>query len=160
MQYMHPAGSDTPTWPGTASANTPPANQPAYYPPAGPARPVQSAQPGYVAPQPPARPYNSGLSPSSRLLHALGLAVALLLAVAEGLLAIRIVLLLLAANPTAIFSSYIYVWTAPLVAPFQGVFPNVSFTTHVFDVTALLALVVYAIAARLLEAVVRTLERV
>lgn len=87
--------------------------------------------------------------------------ISLALGIVETVLLVRIVLLLLAANPTAEFSSLIYGWTAPLVAPFQGVFPNVVGSQgFVVDAAAILAMIVYAILARVVEAVVGLLSRV
>src|SRR4051812_28206005 len=42
----------------------------------------------------------------------------------EGLIAIRLILKALGANSTAGFSEFIYGITAPLVAPFSGLFSN------------------------------------
>jgi uncharacterized protein YggT (Ycf19 family) len=104
-------------------------------------------------------PRNSFLS-VSRVTRSVAQLIALALGIIEALLLVRIVLLLLAANPDAPFSSLIYGWTAPLVAPFQGVFPNaVSGQGITIDVAAILAMIVYAILARLVEAVVGLLAR-
>src|SRR5260221_9483723 len=62
----------------------------------------------------------------SRGLYGVAQLVSLALVIVEGLLIVRIALLLLAANPDAGFSSWIYGFTAPLVAPFQGVFPSIG----------------------------------
>jgi uncharacterized protein YggT (Ycf19 family) len=86
--------------------------------------------------------------------------IGLALGIVEALLLVRIVLLLLAANPDAAFSSWIYGWTAPLVAPFQGVFPNAAGSQGtVLDVAAILAMIVYALLARVVEAAIRILAR-
>jgi len=95
-----------------------------------------------------------------RLLRAIAQLIGLALGVVETLLLIRIILLLLSANPDAPFSNWIYDWTAPLVAPFQGVFPNAAGNQGVIlDVGAILAMIVYALLARLLEAALRVLAR-
>lgn len=97
----------------------------------------------------------------SRSLYGLAQLVGLAVGIVEALLLVRIVLLFLAANPDAGFSSWVYSLTAPLVVPFQGVFPDVAGSQgHVVDVAAILAIVVYAIAARLVEAIIRGLARI
>lgn len=84
----------------------------------------------------------------------------LLLGLIETLLAIRVVLMVLAANPGAGFSSFIYGLTAPLVAPFEGVFPNAASTQgNVLDVAALLAMIVYALVAWGILTMARIIER-
>ena len=75
-----------------------------------------------------------------------------------GLL-LRIVLLLLAANPTAGFSSWVYGLTAPLVAPFAGVFPDLAILGGVLDAPAILALIVYGMAGRIVESILHLLAR-
>lgn len=81
---------------------------------------------------------------------AFGLAwiVYVLLGVAVALIAIRVILKALAANPGAQFTGFVYTVTDPLVWPFQGIF-----TTHaasngsVFEFSSLVAIVVYALLA-------------
>ena len=63
------------------------------------------------------------------------------------LLVFRIILELLAANPNAGFSNLIYTITAPLVAPFQGVFPTPQSHGSILDLAAVLAIIVYALLA-------------
>lgn len=108
----------------------------------------------------PYRTRRNGTLSVSRLTGAFVQFIALALGIVEMLLIIRIVLLLLAANPDATFSTLIYGWTTPLVAPFQGVFPNaVGSQGSVIDVAAILAMIVYALLARLAEAAVRIVTR-
>jgi hypothetical protein len=71
--------------------------------------------------------------------------VYVLFGILEGLIAIRLVLKLLAANPDAGFSAFIYAITDPFVAPFQGVFGTPVVHGSVFEFTALLAIIVYAL---------------
>lgn len=78
----------------------------------------------------------------------------LVLAILEVLLAIRLVLKLLAANPDAGFSALIYGITAPFVAPFQGVFGNPSAQGNVLDVATVLAMIVYALLAWIIVRVI------
>ncbi len=96
----------------------------------------------------------------SRTLYGVAQLIGLAVGLVEALLLVRIVLLFLAANPDAGFSSWIYNVSTPLVAPFQGVFPNVVGSQgNVIDAAAILAMVVYAITARLVEAIIRGLAR-
>lgn len=80
----------------------------------------------------------------------------LVLAVTEGLIAIRFVLKLLAANPEAGFARFTYGVTGPLVAPFTGLLGNPGTTTgNQFEVTSLAAMAIYALAGWLLTRIVR-----
>jgi YggT family protein len=80
----------------------------------------------------------------------------IVLAVVDGLIAIRFVLKLLAANPQAGFAQLIYGLTAPLVAPFAGLLGNPATSTgNQFEVTSLAAMAVYALVAWLLTRIVR-----
>jgi YggT family protein len=80
----------------------------------------------------------------------------LVLAIIDGLIAIRFVLKLLAANPQAGFARLIDGGTAPLVAPFVGLLGNpASSAGNQFEVTSLAAMAVYALAAWLLTRIAR-----
>ncbi len=80
----------------------------------------------------------------------------IVLAVVDGLIAIRFVLKLLAANPEAGFARLVYGVTAPLVAPFSGLLANpASSSGNQFEVTSLAAMAVYALAAWLLVRIAR-----
>jgi hypothetical protein len=65
----------------------------------------------------------------------------------EALLAFRFVLKLLAANPAAGFSSFIYNVSYPLAAPFLNVFHATKVEGSVFEWTTLLAMLVYWLIA-------------
>jgi len=79
----------------------------------------------------------------------------LVLAIVEVAVAIRFVLKLLAANPDAGFSRFVYGLTGPLLAPFNGLLGNPSASGgNLFEVTSLVAMAVYALAAWLLVKVV------
>ncbi len=69
------------------------------------------------------------------------------------LLAIRMVLLLLSANLTP-FTNFIYDITAPLVAPFSGMFPAPVVEGAYFDTASIVAMIVYAIVAWAITALV------
>jgi uncharacterized protein YggT (Ycf19 family) len=65
----------------------------------------------------------------------------------EGLIAIRLILKALGANPSAGFSEFIYGITAPLVAPFVGLFTNPSYQGTVLELSSIVALIVYTLLA-------------
>ncbi len=82
-------------------------------------------------------------------------AIYLVLGVVEGLIAIRFVLKLLAANPDAGFAAFVYGLTAPLLAPFNGLLNNPGGGSgSLFEVTSLVAMAVYALVAWLLARIV------
>lgn len=66
-----------------------------------------------------------------------------ILMVIEAILLLRFVLKLLAANPNAGFTDFIYSVSAIFVAPFQAVFRNAAVQGSVFEWTTLLAMVIY-----------------
>lgn len=69
------------------------------------------------------------------------------LGILEALLAFRFVLHLLAANPNAGFTNFIYAITYPFVAPFQAVFGATKVAGSVFEWTTILAMFVYWLVA-------------
>jgi len=71
----------------------------------------------------------------------------LILGIVEALLIIRVILKLLAANPAAGFVQFVYGVTAPLVAPFQGIFPTPASARSVLELSSLVAIAVYALIA-------------
>jgi hypothetical protein len=72
----------------------------------------------------------------------------------EGLILIRFVLKALGANPSAGFAEFIYGMSAPLVAPFVGLFGNPVSQGSVLELHSIIALVVYALAAWLIARLV------
>lgn len=72
----------------------------------------------------------------------------------EVLIGLRFLFRLTGANPASGFVDWIYDWSTPLITPFAGIFgqeatvtgPGVV-TQSVFDWTALIALIVYALIA-------------
>ena len=75
-------------------------------------------------------------------------AIYLLFGLIEALLIIRFVLKALAANAEAGFAQLIYAVTAPLVAPFMGLFGTPqSATGAVLELHTLIAIVIYALVA-------------
>lgn len=80
-------------------------------------------------------------------LYRVGQLIWLVVGIVEGLIAIRFALRLFGANPNAGFAQLIYGLTAPLVAPFVGLFGTPSFEGSAFEFTSLVAMVVYALLA-------------
>jgi uncharacterized protein YggT (Ycf19 family) len=74
-----------------------------------------------------------------------GQIIYLILGILETFLVIRFVLKLLAANPVASFTSFIYALTEPFVMPFEGVFPTPQTQGTALDLAAVLAMIVYAL---------------
>ncbi|HVB78029.1 MAG TPA: YggT family protein [Candidatus Nitrosotalea sp.] len=72
--------------------------------------------------------------------------VYLIFALIEGLIAIRVVMKLLAADPAAAFARAIYGLTQPLVEPFKGLFQNpIVAGVGRIEVNSLFAIVIYAL---------------
>lgn len=63
------------------------------------------------------------------------------------IIALRFVLLLLGANREAGFTDFIYSLSAPFVAPFVGIFGEPAYGTVVFEISSLLAIVIYLLIA-------------
>lgn len=64
--------------------------------------------------------------------------------VIEILIALRILLKLIAANPDSGFTQFIYGVTGPFVAPFRNIVGEPSTTTgNVFEISSVLAIIVY-----------------
>lgn len=61
----------------------------------------------------------------------------------NAIIALRFVLLLLGANRSAGFTDFIYSVSAPFVAPFVGIFGEPVYGQSVFEVSSLLAIVIY-----------------
>ncbi len=91
-------------------------------------------------------PYAARVRTASRVVQL----IYLVFGVIEALIAIRIVLHALGANPDAGFAQLIYGLTAPLVAPFAGLFGNPQANGNVLELQSIVALVVYALVAWLL----------
>lgn len=87
------------------------------------------------------------INESSRSLYRGAQAVWYALSIVEGLLAIRLVLKLLQANPGAFFTDFVYAVSDVLVFPFVAVFQNTSLAASVFEWTTLLAMFVYWLLA-------------
>lgn len=92
-----------------------------------PVRPLTPAEPAIID------PYNY------RAVQATWFVVAVI----ATLIAIRFVLKMLGAAQQAEFVAFIYGVTAPLVAPFRGIFPDTATGFNVFEASALVAIAIY-----------------
>ena len=63
----------------------------------------------------------------------------------ETLIAFRIFLKLIAANPASGFASFVYNITAPFLAPFAGLTSTPSASGSVLEISSIIAMVVYAL---------------
>ena len=86
-------------------------------------------------------------SPTTKPLYRGTQAVWYIAGLLEVLLAFRFALKLLAANPSAGFSRFIYAITYPFAAPFLNVFSASKVEGGVFEWTTLLAMFVYCLIA-------------
>jgi len=86
-------------------------------------------------------------SPTTKPLYRGTQVVWYILGLIEVLLAFRFVLKLLAANPEAGFSRFIYTVSYPFAAPFLKVFNASKVETGVFEWTTLLAMFVFLLIA-------------
>lgn len=69
----------------------------------------------------------------------------LLVGIINAVIALRFVFLLLGANRDASFTDFIYSLSAPFVAPFVGIFGEPAYGRSVFEVSSLLAIVIYTL---------------
>lgn len=111
--------------------------------PAVPVQPVQPVQPGWSYRMDPARERLPSVSPTHRASQILYL----LLGIVETLIILRVVLKLLAANSGVGFVRFAYGVSAPLMAPFQGIFPTSVSHNSVLELSSLVAIAVYALLA-------------
>lgn len=70
-----------------------------------------------------------------------------ILAVIELLLAFRMVLKALGANPLSGFAQFVYVLSDPFALPFNGLFGTTITQTAIFEWSTIIAAIVYALAA-------------
>ena len=71
----------------------------------------------------------------------------------------RVVLKALAANADVGFVRFVYGVSAPLVVPFQGIFPTPTSQSNVVEFSSLVAIAVYALVAWALVRLVLILGR-
>jgi uncharacterized protein YggT (Ycf19 family) len=107
-----------------------------------PVRPLAPADPAMI------EPYNY------RAVQATWFVVALI----ATLIAIRFILKMLGAAPQAEFVAFMYGVTAPLVAPFRGIFPDTAQGFNVFEASALVAMVIYLLLGWGIVALIKILS--
>jgi YggT family protein len=78
----------------------------------------------------------------------------LLFGVLEALIGLRIILKLIAANPSNPFANLVYSFTDLFLWPFSGITVAPSFNGMVFEIPAIIALLVYAMVGWLLTRLV------
>lgn len=78
----------------------------------------------------------------------------LLTGILEGLIGLRVLLKLMAANPNAGFAEFVYGITTPFLVPFFGLTATPAANGSVLEIPSLIAMLVYALLAWVL---VRTL---
>jgi uncharacterized protein YggT (Ycf19 family) len=80
--------------------------------------------------------------------------VYLFFGVVDGLLLIRLVLKLLAANPHSPFASWVYGFTDFFMAPFRNLLPAIGNEQSVLETSVVIAILVYALLGWALERLV------
>jgi uncharacterized membrane protein len=63
----------------------------------------------------------------------------------EALIGIRVLLLLIGANPANWFTAFVYQLSEVFLWPFRNIVANPAFQNHVFEITSLIAMLVYAL---------------
>jgi len=83
----------------------------------------------------------------------------LVFGIIEALIALRVFLELIGANPASFFASFIYNLTDLFLWPFAGLTISPSFNGMVLNIPAIIAMVVYAIAAWIITSLIWILFR-
>jgi YggT family protein len=136
MQPAYPDQTPDQTPPPSAQTND-------VFQPTAPIRPMAvEDQPAQAVPVEPVQ-----RAPVVTLADRAALLVWLVLGVVEALLLLRVILKALGANPAAGFVQLVYSASAPLVVPFQGIFPTPVTARSVLELSALVAIAVYALIA-------------
>ena len=149
-----PAPTEPPASPAIAAAALPPSPPPPA--PVAPA-PVVAAAPAPVT-YPAAPPTRRGRS----LAGTLSRIVAFLFGILQALLIVRIVLLLLNANPDNEIVDWVLSVTEPFVAPFRGILGQDEITGaqgSVLDVAAIVALIAWTLVETLIVSVLGLFRR-
>ena len=73
--------------------------------------------------------------------------ITLMFVVLNGMIALRFLLKLLAANPASPFAQFVYFFTAPFLWPFQGLLYTPTFGGSQVEFPALVAIIVYTLIA-------------
>ena len=85
--------------------------------------------------------------------------VNLVFTIVEFFLAVRILLRLFGANPNTPFVKWVYDTSAPLLAPFAGIFPNTTIQGgFVLEIPSLFALLIYGFIAFLIIQAISLIE--
>jgi YggT family protein len=111
--------------------------------PTAPIQPVAPVQ--LVQPMQPMQPVQR--SPGVSVAERAAMITYLILGVVETLIITRVILKLLAANPSSGIVRFVYNVSAPLVAPFQGIFPTPVTQNSVLELSSLVAIAAYALIA-------------
>ncbi len=69
----------------------------------------------------------------------------LVLGILEAAIGIRVLLKLMGANPEAGFARFVYNFTAIFLAPFENLFNNPAVEGAVFEISSVIAMLVYAL---------------
>lgn len=77
----------------------------------------------------------------------------------DVLVGLRFLLKLFGASTVSPFVSLLYAMTAPLVAPFQGIFPVSGSRTFIFEPASIVALVIYPLIALGAVSLIRILSQ-
>jgi uncharacterized protein YggT (Ycf19 family) len=80
-------------------------------------------------------------------LYQLSALIGFLFGILEGLIGIRILLKLIAANPANEFARFIYDVTAIFLAPFRGLTATPAAGGVVLEISSIIAMIIYALAA-------------
>jgi YggT family protein len=118
--------------------------------PTAPIQPVAPVQ--LVQPMQPMQPVQR--SPGVSVAERAAMITYLILGVVETLIITRVILKLLAANPGSGIVRFVYNVSAPLVAPFQGIFPTPATQNSVLELSSLVAIAAYALIAWLIVRVI------
>jgi uncharacterized membrane protein len=65
----------------------------------------------------------------------------------EALIGIRVLLLLIGANPGSWFTAFVYQLSDVFLWPFRNIVANPAFQNSVFEITSLIGMIVYALIA-------------
>lgn len=63
----------------------------------------------------------------------------------EALLGIRVILMLIGANPANTFTAFVYQLSELVLWPFRNLVANPAFQNHVLEITSIIAMIVYAL---------------
>src|SRR5689334_21697348 len=67
----------------------------------------------------------------------------LLFGTLEALIGVRVLLLLIGANPASVFVALVYQLSDLFLWPFRSIVANPTFANHVFEITSIIAMIVY-----------------